>query len=372
MTQNQKQLSKEQSKTVEEYLSKGKNGKPFTQDGQKFRRNIINDFLSKYGNGHVTIQKTESVKSTPHTKTDTSVKYPSNSSVNVVPVNGKEYVLDECPEYKAFNGEDQIIKAHLEGGIPLLLVGPKGVGKTLVIANYAHRKKIPIIQFDCSENSKRTDLIGRFRLEGEQVVFELGILAKAIEVANQMGIAILVLEELNALTPQMQKVLNQLLDWRKHVHVPEIGQIYTLQNGAQLLICGTQNPTTYGGVHELNEDLLSRWGVWRWNYPKEAHEKEIISTEGVSEDIVKKLLTLSKDLRAGVSDNNLEYALSPRDEVKFLQLYKQYAKAGMKDQEALKTALDIGIIGLYEVDNHVETVKARIRSAFNVDMGGRV
>jgi len=100
---------------------------------------------------------------------------------------------------------------------PLCFVGPKGTGKTLVIAHFASENKIPIIQYDCSENTRKGDLIGRYILRGDETEYQLGVLPTAIELANEAGKAILVLEELNALAPNMQKQLNQLLDWRRHV-----------------------------------------------------------------------------------------------------------------------------------------------------------
>ncbi len=367
-SQNQKSQNKNLSKQVREqiqvYLEKGKGGKPFTKDGQEFRKKILVDFFTNGG-----------LESTQTSVIPTEKRLEPLEIVNgvpITPIDYREYMLDDCPEYFPFNAEEIVFESHLNAEIPILVSGPKGIGKTLAIASYAKKKKIPILQTDCSENTKRTDLIGRFRLQGEQVVFDLGFLPRAIEVANQCGTAILVLEELNALTPQIQKILNQLLDWRRHIHIPEIGKIYKLAEGAKLLICATQNPSYYGGVHELNEDLLSRFTVWRWDYPNTVQEKKIIATADVPKENVDHLLMLSKELRAAVADNTLEYALSPRDEVKFLRIYKEFQTSGMTEPEALEKALTVAVLGLYEVDKHVEAVKARISSTFAVDLGSKV
>ncbi|MEM2498282.1 MAG: MoxR family ATPase [Candidatus Nezhaarchaeales archaeon] len=144
-----------------------------------------------------------------HPKRDWGSKAPNG--VTILPVRASDYYVSGVPNaYIPQREELRIIQAHLANGIPLLFVGPKGTGKTLAFAYFAFVTRTPIIQFDCSEGTKRLDLIGRFILQGDQVKYVLGALPTAISIANEVGKAILVLEEINALTPQMQKVLNQI------------------------------------------------------------------------------------------------------------------------------------------------------------------
>ena len=130
---------------------------------------------------------------------------------------------------------------------------------------------------------------------GESVYFQLGVIPLAIEIANKVGHCVLVFEEINSLTPYMQKILNGLLDWRHGVYVPELKRHYRLKDGAKLLVVGTMNPSTYGGTFELNEDLRSRFASLYFDYPDEDEEAEIL--EKIIEDIdtvfdkIKRLLT---------------------------------------------------------------------------------
>jgi len=246
--------------------------------------------------------------------------------VRILPVRATDYLVRDVPKYVPQWKELEIIDAHMDMEKPqgLLFVGPKGVGKTLSIAYYAYMNDIPLIQFDCSENTKRQDLIGRFLLIGDEVVYELGVLPTAIEVANQYGKAILVLEELNALTPNVQKQLNQVLDWRQHVYIPELGRTYYCNNDNKnkLLICATMNPSYYSGVYELNEDLRSRFAEYHFGYPSESKEHEILMrTTELPDELRNLIVTLAIETRKGVESGELSYALSTRDIVMFAELY---------------------------------------------------
>ena len=78
---------------------------------------------------------------------------------------------------------------------PLLLTGPTGTAKTLSVAAYAAHIKALCLQVDCSEGTKRADLIGRFIILDGSVKFQLGTIPHAIEIANQTGQAIIDFEE---------------------------------------------------------------------------------------------------------------------------------------------------------------------------------
>ncbi len=295
----------------------------------------------------------------------------STSAIEIISPNPSEYIPVDVPPFVDTNNQTDIIKLHLEADPPqpLLFIGFKGTGKTLAFANVAYQLKIPIIQADLSENTKRGDLIGRFILKGSDVVYQLGILPSAILIANNVGRAILVLEELNALTPQMQKILNQLLDWRGQVHAPEIGKIFRLNKGCKLLIGATSNPSNYGGVFEINEDLRSRFAALWFNYPNKEDELRILHAYGSKDDTLNELLIrLAVETRKAVDRNEIEYALSPRDLVRFTQILKMYTSK-FSENEALKKTLEIVVLGKYEDVDERQLIARRIESIFGLKIG---
>ena len=141
----------------------------------------------------------------------------------------------------------------------VIVKGPKGDGKTLSVITFAAVTQTPIVIQECSEDTKNYNLMGSQSLIGDETVFVLGSIPTAIDVANEVGRCILLFEELNALTPQVQKQLNAVTDFRKMVSMPHIGKTYTLRKDAHIWVVGTMNPSVYGGTYDLNEDLKSRF-----------------------------------------------------------------------------------------------------------------
>lgn len=242
----------------------------------------------------------------------------------------------------------------------LVLVGPKGVGKTMSFQSYAAKKSIPIVTFDCSEDVRRSNLIGMYTLRGQETPFILGPLTTAFEVANETGSCILVLEEVNGLSPQMQKVLNPMADFRKRIEVPECGRVFELKNGAKLWMVGTMNTSAYGGVYALNEDLKSRFRMLSLGYPAPEEEQKIIHAHfpnGLDATTLKRVMLLAQETR----QKSLEYALSPRDVV---QILEDAVSLGM--ERALRI-----VIGKFDGDDQ-STVKARIQSIFGYTITEKV
>lgn len=242
----------------------------------------------------------------------------------------------------------------------LILVGPKGIGKTMSFQSYAAKKSAPIVTFDCSEDVRRSNLLGMYVLKGNETPFVLGPLTTALEIANDVGSCILVLEEINGLSPQMQKVLNPLADFRRRIEVPECGRVFDLKPGAKLWLVGTMNTSAYGGVYALNEDLKSRFRMLSLGYPAPEEESKIILSHfgGRMEPVaLKKVMLLAQETR----QKSLEYALSPRD---VIQVLEDAVTVGM--ERALRI-----VLGKFEGDDQT-TVKARIQSIFGYALTDKV
>lgn len=219
--------------------------------------------------------------------------------------------------------------------LPTILVGPKGVGKSLSFTSWCAKKGIPLITYSCSEDARLSHLVGMYTLRGDETPFILGPLAAAIDVANETGAAVLDLEEINALTPQMQKLLNGMTDFRRCIEAPQVGKVFKLQPNAKLWVVGTMNFSAYGGVNALNEDLKSRFTLLTLGYPTPEQESALVqdSLNGMlSRQMLSKIpaavqtgiLRFAVETRQGAC----QYALSPRDVVQTLVLV---ATAGLEN-----------------------------------------
>ena len=160
----------------------------------------------------------------------------------------------------------------------------------------------------------------------------------------------------NCLSPQMQKVLNPIADFRRRIEVPEAQAVFKLNPKAQLWVVGTMNTAGYAGVYDLNEDLKSRFNLIPLDYPPVSREKTILAEimpnfDGVPEITVDSVLRLAAETRQG----ELAYALSTRDVVQIIQ---NTSWCG------LSKALWIAS-GKFEGEDRA-TVKARMDSIFGI------
>jgi len=209
----------------------------------------------------------------------------------------------------------------------ILLNGPKGTGKTLLAAFLAERFGIPYLSLDCSEETRERHFKGGFVAKSGETPFILGTVANAIQVANESGFAMLVLEELNSLPNQQQKLVNSFTDFRRKLEIPELSTRLELEPNCKLWVIATQNPTVYGGTNELNDDLRSRFTCIDIPYPPPEAEKEILmemtgyGRTGTQADPVQQqgldwLVSIANQTRQGATS----YSLSTRDLVELIYL----------------------------------------------------
>lgn len=358
---------------LEHFLEACAKMNPQDRGSKSYRRNMwqIRDRVTKYEQGKNTFIKMKefdldeqkhTVDITPEAKSS----HVTNAIESTAKPNGTVPFVDPDPanyiarnpggDYVEINNEWKLVNAHL--GVahskPLLLEGPKGIAKTYMIQLACFRKGIHLRQFDCSDNMKRYDLVGRFVLAGKELAkYVLGAMAATIQIANKTGHCVLVLEELNALSHNIQIALNQLTDFRKQVYIPELDVTFRVAEGNRLSVFGTQNPSDYLGVNELNEAVRSRFREKKLFYPTEAQEQKIVATKGtsLSDDDIAKICRLAKLSRDGVTSGDYSYALSPRDVCEFAEIYDMYRlDEAMAAVEGLawKEAVDVSFIGRYD------------------------
>lgn len=257
----------------------------------------------------------------------------------------------------------------------IIVKGPKGDGKSLSIATYAYETKSPLIIQECSEDTKKMDLMGTQNLLGDETIFTLGSIPAAIETANEYGRCILCFEELNALTNQVQKQLNAVTDFRKQASLPFLGKTYRLREGAYLWVVGLMNPSAYSGTYDLNEDLKSRFEEVDLPYPEVGAEKRVLQAacrqfigqkmptsytttiggqsveiQHVDDTVLNMLLKLAGETRQQATS----YALSTRDLVRIIENFSR-----LGPQAALQL-----VLCKFEGEEDKNTMKKRIGSIF--------
>lgn len=259
------------------------------------------------------------------------IEIPARKAVTVVHV-GAEELLARYPQAPVY--EDifhlHLVLDKLSFTSALLFKGPKGTGKSLSAISWFIKNRVPFLQLNCSEGTNKADLQGCFFLQGRETPFSLGRVANAIQVANEYGMAGLLLEEYNALPPPIQKMTNSVLDFRRSIEVDVLGKSYALQPGKKLAILATMNPSTYGGTYDLNEDAKSRFVEIEIGYPPEGEEIKILRTvcgKVVPDATFKDIVAFARDTR----QQGTSYALSTRDLVELVRTIEAFGlEAGLQ------------------------------------------
>ena len=292
-----------------------------------------------------------------------------HSGFDIVSVIPDNHQVTDAPAYIQTRNEYKVFDAHRGCSQPLLLSGPKGCGKTLAIASWAQSNKSVFVQYDCNEGTKESHLVGRPIITSDGTTpFKLGIIPTVIELANKVGSAVLVLEEINALRPAMQKLLNPLLDWRSGIYVESLEKEYKLNPDCKVMVFATSNPSGYMGVNDLNEDLKSRFAIWQWHYPDIAAERTLLDTHDIPDKFVEAMLMMASETRALAVSGEVDYALSTRDIASAFTLYRAYSADDTLKHNIVKLVVDMKVLGHYELPDHTDVIMSRIESIFPDDL----
>lgn len=294
---------------------------------------------------------------------DLTLAVTNQSTLDYIPAEPQDYMIGQVPTYYPIRNEFTVYDGLLKNHKPLLLKGPKGIGKTLSVAYWvSQRPRMPFIQYDCSEGTKESNLIGRAIIHKDGTTpFKLGVIPTAIEIANKTKMAVLCLEEIGSLPPSMQKLLNPLLDWRSGLYVDSLNKTFSLDSDAKLIVFATSNPSSHGGIYELNHDLRSRFATWLWDYPDTKEEMGMLNSSGIPSDFASQVFRLAIETRALEKKGTLDYALSTRDISHIFDIYRSYDGTNVDPKIS---SINLKVLGNYDDEDQIATVKSRIESIF--------
>lgn len=267
--------------------------------------------------------------------------------------------------------ELDMLKTAIDNGLPFLMEGEKGIGKTMAVTEVCAETDTAMVSFSCSSGTTMGDILGREHLYNGNSVFQLGVLPIAILAANKSKNkrGVLYLDELNALDPEIQKMLNPVIDDRRSIVVNN--QLYSLDEGVQFTIIATQNPSYYAGVNPLNEDLRSRFVGKVIEYPTTEQISSVIDWTDIPEETVAEpLLSLAVDTLSMKKEAKIDYVVSVRDIALFTKLYRSFLKnqALSEPAKALAMAIECGILIKYADAEEREVVRARAQDTFGVNV----
>ena len=235
----------------------------------------------------------------------------------------------EQSTYLDWNNSIDVLDKAFEKGLFVMIIGPKGTGKTSLAREYATQKSKKMESINFSLRTRESHLVGTKNLTEGSIGFDEGILVKSMKEGN-----ILYLDEINAAEADVLLRLDEALDDRRQIVLKESdGQIIKAKDS--WFVIATINPLTHVGTKELPPQLLSRFPVRiRLDYPPEDLEYQIIKkhVKNLTESDVLLGIKLANTLRQASAVEELYYSPSIRETIAFAKLLE----GGMSAKDAAK------------------------------------
>lgn len=228
-------------------------------------------------------------------------------------VSGKAAALvhpkGSVPEFR--NEEVMCLLAYAaSGNLAALLQGDTGTGKTSAVRYLSSLAGAPYRRINLSGGTTVDDLIGRTELADGKTFWVDGVLTEAVREGWW-----LVLDELNAASPEVMFVLQSLLDDDRFLVLPGNGG-EIVRADPRFRLFATMNPSDgYAGTRDPNRALISRFPVAAYvDYPSAADEEAIlVSRTGVAADDAKKIVKVAAGMRKAYREQKGDLCLSTRD-----------------------------------------------------------
>lgn len=234
----------------------------------------------------------------------------------------------EVPFYLPDGDECDVFAAAYANGLPLLLKGPTGCGKTRFVAHMAAQLGRPLYTVACHDDLAAADLIGRYLLKGGETVWVDGPLTRAVREG-----AICYLDEVVEARKDVTVVLHPLTDDRRILPIDRTGE--EIEAAPGFMLVASYNPGYQNILKTLKPSTRQRFLSIEFDFPSPERETEIVATESrLDPERTARLVRLAGKLRA-LKGQDLEEGVSTRLLVYCATLIRQ----GMPVERAILAAM---------------------------------
>ncbi|MUL65852.1 AAA family ATPase [Mycobacterium sp. CBMA 234] len=198
----------------------------------------------------------------------------------------------ETPYYLPVGNEVAVFRAAWDEGLPVMLKGPTGCGKTRLVEHMAATLQVPLHTVSCHEDMTASDLLGRYLLIGGETQWVDGPLTTA---AREGGICYL--DEIVEARQDAVVAIHSLADHRRELSLERLGgQTIKAAPGFQLVV--SYNPGYQSILKDMKPSTRQRMIAIELEYPGAEHEAQIVRREsGQNAATVDDLLRFAQAVR---------------------------------------------------------------------------
>nr|BFD41782.1 transcriptional regulator NirQ [Pseudomonas sp. FFPRI_1] len=232
------------------------------------------------------------------------------------------------PFYQAQGNEPLLFEHAWRHGLPLLIKGPTGCGKTRFVQHMAQRLQLPLYTVACHDDLSAADLVGRHLIGTEGTWWQDGPLTRAV---REGGICYL--DEVLEARQDTVVVLHPLADDRRELFLERTGEV--LKAPPSFMLVASYNPGYQNLLKGMKPSTRQRFVAMRLGYPDVAQEEQIVRREaGVDGALASQLVRLGQALRR-LDQHDLEEVASTR----LLIFTARLIGAGMDPRQACLACL---------------------------------